>query len=459
MKFSKSQVETKTHAQPILRFEEQSLTSFSGLVIFQSLFQQLDLKSQLRQCFRHAPGYPQFSQACITLLLIVHLLMGHRELRHIHGYHDDQLVKRILGLKKLPDVSTISRHLGRMDEKSVVALQALSTKIVLERLLTLNLSRVTLDFDGTVIGTHRFCEGSAVGFNKKKKGQRSYYPLMCTVAQTSQVFDVLHRSGNIHDSNGARAFILECIEKIREWLPATQIEVRMDSAFFSDEIIVALEAQKVEYTVSVPFERFTELKQSIDARHWWYSIDSAVDYFEQQWKPKSWRKKHRFLFVRQESKIQQKGPVQLDIFIPYEYGYEFKVILTNKRLSAGKLVAYHNGRGSQEGIFAELKSQNQLDYVPTRKWNGNKVYLLCTLLAHNLTKEVQMRATPAQTTTKAKRPALWKFKQLGTFRRELIQRAGRLISPQGKLTLSMSLNRKNQALLMHYMDALNPTAS
>ena len=458
LKSSKSQVETKTHAQPILRFEEQSLTAFSGLVIFQSLFQQLDLKSQLRRCFRHTPGSPQFSYACTTLLLVVHLLLGYRELRHLHTHREDQFVKRTLGLKKLPDVATVSRHLRRMDGQSVEAVQALSTQIVLDRLIALNPARITLDFDGSVIGTHRYCEGSAVGFNKKKKGQRSYYPLMCTVAQTSQVFDVLHRSGNVYDHNGARAFILACIGKVREWLPHTQIEVRMDSAFFSDEIVTTLEAQQVECTISVPFERFTELKQSIEARRWWRRLDASVDYFERRWKPKCWNRKYRFVFVRQESKKQQKGPVQLDLFIPYEYGYEFKVILTNKRLTTRKLVAYHNGRGSQEGIFAELKSQNQLGYVPTRNWNGNKIYLLCTLLAHNLTKEVQMRATPPQRVTEAKRPALWEFKQLGTIRRDLIQRVGRLISPQGRLTLSMHIDRKNQAQLLQYMEALSFTA-
>ncbi|MGH8613350.1 MAG: hypothetical protein ACREYF_15385 [Gammaproteobacteria bacterium] len=61
------------------------------------------------------------------------------------------------------------------------------------RLAKLDLPRVTLDFDGSVIGTGRVAEGTAVGFNRKKKGQRSYYPLFYTVAQTGQVLDVLHR--------------------------------------------------------------------------------------------------------------------------------------------------------------------------------------------------------------------------------------------------------------------------
>src|SRR5690606_11145387 len=127
---------------------------------------------------------------------------------------------------------------------------------VLERIEPLSLARVTLDFDGSVQSTKRRAEGTAVGFNKKKKGARSYYPLFCTLAQTGQVLDFLHRSGNVHDSNGAKAFILGCVKRVRDSLPGVVVEVRMDSAFFSDEIVTALNEQGVDFTVSVPFERF-----------------------------------------------------------------------------------------------------------------------------------------------------------------------------------------------------------
>ena len=42
-----------------------------------------------------------------------------------------------------------------------------------------------------------------------------------------------------------------------------QIEVRVDSAFFSDDVVTLLDGLKVEFTVSVPFERFSELKRMI----------------------------------------------------------------------------------------------------------------------------------------------------------------------------------------------------
>jgi hypothetical protein len=146
--------------------------------------------------------------------------------------------------------------------------------------------------------------------------------------------------------------------------------------------------------------------------------------------------------------------VQLDLFTPHQFGYEFKVILTNKRLRAHKVVAFHNGRGSEASLFAELKSDNQLDYVPTRTWGGNQIYLLSVLLAHNLGRELQMIAHPPSRTTLEKRPALWDFARLGTLRCRLIQRAGRLIRPQGQLTLSMSANPAVREELLHYLAAL-----
>jgi len=287
MKSSKSSIHSKTHAIPDVRFEDQKMTSFSGLTVFQKLFDHLSLKQSLRQCFKHRIVSPIFGDATIVLLLVVHLLLGYRELRHLRFYEDDPMVKRLLGLKKLPDVATISRTLSSMDIDSVNNLQRTISSMVIDRLKALSLRRVTLDFDGSVIGTGRFAEGTAVGFNRKKKGQRSYYPLFCTVAQTAQVLDILHRSGNVHDSNGAQAFILSCIEYVREALPGVVIEVRMDGAFFSEAMINALEDHEVEYTVSVPFERLLILKEQVEKRHKWSWLDNRCDFFELNWKPKS----------------------------------------------------------------------------------------------------------------------------------------------------------------------------
>ena len=420
--------------------------------MFQSLFSRLELKQQLSHCFRHLKVSPIFGHGLVVLLLMVHLLIGYRRLQDLRYYQDDPMVRRLLGISRLPDVSTVSRTLAGMDTRSVDNLRQIHRQMVTERLALEGLARITLDFDGSVISTGRFAEGTAVGFNRKKKGQRSYYPLFCTVAQTGQVLDVWHRPGNVHDSNGAKTFIERCIHEIRTVLPGCIIEVRMDGAFFSDTIVHMLESRGVEFTISVPFERLVALKSIVEERKRWHALDDQWSFFETQWKPKSWSRRHRFVCIRQRNRLQHKEPVQLNLFIPYDYGYDFKVIITNKQISAKKVLNYHNGRGAQEALFAELKSQIQMDYVPTRNQAGNQVFMISAMMAHNLHREMQMQCNAKSRLTTEKRAPLWRFEQLGTLRRKLIQRAGRLTRPEGKLTLTMSANKAVKSELLHYLE-------
>jgi len=77
--------------------------------------------------------------------------------------------------------------------------------------------------------------------------------------------------------------------------------------------------------------------------------------------------------------------------------------------------------------------------------------MLSVLIAHNLTRELQMITQPPSRATQEKRPALWKFEQLDTIRK-------RIIRPQGKLTLSMSANESIEKELLHFLDAIEKAA-
>ena len=455
MKFSRQQVQNKPHVLPRLRFESQKLTSFAGLVILQKFFAQIKIKERLRPCFRQIGKASVYRRHTIFLQLIVHLLLGFRELQHARFYEEDPMVKRILGLTRLPNVSTISRMLRKATHACVDHVRALLREMVLERLVKMQLARITLDFDGSVQSTSRHAEGTAVGFNKQKKGARSYYPLFCTISQLNQVFDVLFRPGNVHDSKGALEFILHCVDAVRAKLPQVQIELRMDSAFFSDEIVTALSERDIEFTISVPFERFTELKTLIENRQKWPALREETSYFEPSWKPQKWSKAFRFLCIRTKTQKQRKGPLQLDLFEPRDYGYEFKVIVTNKTLQAQNVVTYHEGRGSQEGIIADLKTDCHLDYIPVRTLCGNQLYHLAGMMAHNLARELQMSTKSPLRGTTTRRAALWIFEKLSTLRNTMLHRAGRLTSPSGALTLTISATKLVKEYLLGTLKAID----
>lgn len=68
MKWSRDSVGGKARAIATLRFEEQRLTSFAGLIVFQKFFSKLRLKERLRRCFAHLKVTPIYGYHRIVLL-------------------------------------------------------------------------------------------------------------------------------------------------------------------------------------------------------------------------------------------------------------------------------------------------------------------------------------------------------------------------------------------------------
>lgn len=452
VKIAKALFRTRKRSLPKLKFEDQSLTSYAGLVVFQKLFGELNLDERFKQVGKDSGAC---SLGLVFKLMVIHSLIGLKRFRDGELCRDDPMVGRLLGSRSVPGVSSVSRALSAAGDVEVNGFQRLGTDLVLERLAAENFGTVTLDFDGTVLSTKRRAQGTACGFNRKAKGRRSYYPLVCTLAQTGQVFDLVHRSGNVHDSNGAVGFMRACVERVRRACPRARIEVRADSAFFSDATVTALEALGVEYSLSVPFERFPELKEFIGRRKAWRTVNrtDGTKGFQKRWKPMSWGRKARFVFLRSLKPRKQKDPLQLDLFQPRELGFDYKVVLSNKSGSMKSVASFHDGRGQQENLFAELKSEGTLGYIPARKWNANKLYLIAGMLAHNLNRELQMRTFARQRSTSPGRSPMWIFHRMDTIRRTLIARAGRITRPQGCTTLTMSPNGAYKELIETYLNA------
>lgn len=439
MRSRKAEIVSSVHAIPTVTFDdERRLTSFAGLVLFQALFRTLDLQKRLRACFTHLDRTRVFGLARVVLQLVVHAILGFRRLRDRDYYADDPLACRVLRVHKLPDVATISRTIASADAASVLNLRGLLRDLVLERLGAVGLARVTLDFDGSVLSTTRRAEGSAVGYNPKRKGARSYYPLFAVVSQLGMFFDLLHRPGNAHDSRGAATFIGECVEALRARLGRLVVEARLDSAFFDEKVLEKLEELRVEYAAAVPFSRFARLRYLVDRRERWRRIDAEWSFFEAQWRPKSWSDKRRLVIVRCRKRVRRKGPLQLDLFEPVDHEFEYKVIVTNKTVGAATVIKFFNGRGIQEQIFGEAKQDAGLGYVPCKRVVANQIYLLSTMLAHNLGRELQLQADPALRRTTPTRAPMFALRSLGTVRDQLIRRAGALTRPQGRLCLNVA---------------------
>lgn len=458
MRYTRAQVQSRIQEIPAIEHDQTGrLSAYAGLAVLIPLVKALDLTRRLRLALDRPGDSAAYSMSRLFWLLTLLQLTGWRRLDDLDWLRNDPVVARAAGLKVLPAATTLTRRLRSLDDDAIAKVDKVREQLVLERLTKEQLSVVTLDCDGSVQSHKGHAEGTAIGFNKVKKGARSYYPLFVTVAQTSQVLKVHHRSGNTHDSRGALDVVLQAVADVREALPNARIETRQDSAFYSKETANGLGRAGVFFTISVAFNRFPELKRLIEERKRWRRIDADWSFFEYSNKPNGWDKPGRFILVRQRHPKQKKEPLQLDLFEPVHHVYRYTVIVTNDRdrdTDAAEIIARHHGRGSQEKLFGEAKQHAALDVIASKFQAFNRLFTLASVLAVNLGRELELHLTNKRRPQGVKRAAILPFRTLGTLQKELFQRPGRITRPQGKLTLMVGPNTRTSAAIRSAVEAI-----
>jgi hypothetical protein len=215
-----------------IEFGREQLTSYGGLEL-RRYFQLIGLTRRLRRGFREHQLGGDYGCAHLVLLVIALLVVGARRLQHLRYVAGDALFARLCGLARIPSDRTVVNWLKQFTQASLRALARVNSELLYEQIQQLDLRRLTIDVDGTVIRTGGKVAWAMRGFNPQHPKDPSYYPLLAHLAQTGQILRLKNRPGNVHDSKGAAAFVRELIAEIRERLGRSlPLEFRMDAAFF-----------------------------------------------------------------------------------------------------------------------------------------------------------------------------------------------------------------------------------
>jgi hypothetical protein len=141
-----------------------------------------------------------------------------------------------------------------------------------------------------------------------------------------------------------------------------------------------------------------------------------------------------------------------------DFDHQYSVIATNKTIGAPAVIAFHHGRGSQEGVIGELKSAMQFDYVPCRRRLANETYMLAASFAHNLLRLMQMDKSTFRGNRQWTRPACWMFEKAESLRMTVLHRAGKLSGPGNRSTLTISGDKHVERKFGQMLEQLRPAA-
>jgi hypothetical protein len=399
-----------------ISFTDAAQTHFGGIYFLQEFVALLQLRHRLAETIRDDRVRTRYSVGQMVLALMYPLVLGLDRLEAASFLRSNGVFQYLTGLPQFPNPTTLRRFLYHSTPALREQLRRFNDRLV-TRLLQCphRRSRVLLDLDTTVLPVYGEQEAARVAYNPKRRGARSYEPLVCFEAHSGLFCAGLQRPGG---SPGADE-VVQLLERCWALLPDSvrEVRVRGDHGFFSDATLSWLEGQHAQYAIVArltrPFRtrllgaRFTPIDDRWAATDFWYQ-------------PQGWRQERRFVAVRKRLDPNDPEPT---LFSLGRFAYHAYV--TNLPVEPVRVWRFYNERARLELTIKELKADYALGEIPTRRFEANRLYFEILRLACNLVVGFQTQCLPEH----------WQQATLGTIRNHFFLLPAVLAKPQGRPTL------------------------
>lgn len=349
------------------------LTQFGGVVLIEHFFQRIGLQGAFSRHIRFRQRNNRYSISESLKALLYPLILGLGRIETTEPLRHNGVFQYLAGLPGYPDATTLRRFLERFARWGRRGLLQLH-----DRWRTAMLAqpvRATLDLDSTVLTVYGRQERAQVGYNPKKRGRRSYLPLLCFEGNTQDCWEGTYHPGDTHVSTITIPLLERAFAKLPEAI--REVRVRADGAFFDHKIIEFIEGKRAFYAIVARVTR--PLKSRLSGLRY-RRISSGVWAAEFRYCPHGWPGPRRFVVIRRP--VPEEPSAQLHLF--QVGGYSYQVLVTNLALRPLHLWRFYNQRARAELIIRELKDAYALGKIPTKDFAANEALFQIVLLAYNL---------------------------------------------------------------------------
>lgn len=308
-----------------LTFIDTHLTHFGGMVLLQRFCNKLRLRWLLQKYVKVPQRTVDYLPADVILALLFAIMAGLRRINKTEVLQYNGAFLALLGLSRFPDQSTLRRFLKRLPPKAIRQLVALHDQLR-ARLLPLPKPRTTLifDLDSVVLTIYGKAQFAKVGYSPKKRGRRSYHPLLCFEAHLQEFWHGRLRPGDAASSTGAVPFLKICLAKVPKSIARSRIRIRADAGFFGRRVIEFLDSLGCGYAIVA--KEYSTIRSRARACRF-VTLRDGWEGGTFQYQPHRWKSPHRFIVVRRPIPEDPVEARQLTLFKDRKYAYH--VIVTN----------------------------------------------------------------------------------------------------------------------------------
>lgn len=422
-----------------LEYTDDKIINYGGILLVKQLLDKTELGNRLDEIDTHSNSTLKSE---VILRAISFLCMGKTHFDYINEFTADETYKTMMNLKE--DVSEAAYRqnldkIGRSIEKIILEENIEMIKNSKAPLSYTHKDYYVLDFDVTPMDNSR---SHKEGLGWTYKQFVGYAPMMAYLAEEGYLVNSELRIGNQHCQEGTPEFIRKTIVLVRK-LTDGKILARFDSGNDSIEnIVVMITAENpIDYLIKRNLRRESKEKWLAEAKEFHTSTKKTPtkdEYFGSK-------------IVSRETIINGEK-VSLDLRLVYHIKeikakkgqmlivpeIEVDTYWTSLDDPGEVIVKLYNNHGTSEQFHSEIKSDMNVERLPSGKFDTNYLMLQLSMMSYNILRIIGLKTLekndcPLRNTNVERR-------RVRTVMLNLMYFAAKLVKGGGKVKLKLSIH-------------------
>jgi len=381
---------------------DELLFSHSGLALVGKVLSKTRLRKRLDNVMLPDHPFPEISHGEIAIAMIGLVCIGKPDFDAIEPFRDDPFFTASLGIDAVPSSPTLRQRLDSANgtfNDTLLEESAKAVRYFAPAITPSHGNLVVIDIDVSPFDNSKT---KKEGVEWTYKNYDGYAPIFAYVGKEGYLVNLELRPGSDHCQKGTKEFLEKTLRYARMMSDAPFL-VRMDSGNDSLENIKVCRKADADYIIKRNLRK--ERKEE------WLQI--AMEYGEREesrlrkevWRGECYRKRAgideplRIIFRVTRRTIERNGQVLL---VP-KVGVE--TYWTSLPDDAATIISLYHEHGTSEQFHSELKTDLDLERLPSGKFQTNELVLLLGMIAYNLLRLIGQESLEGDDMPIRKRPS------------------------------------------------------
>ncbi len=374
----------------LLEQSDETLSTHSGLALVGLMLSRTKLNQKLNRIPLPDRVSPHISNGDVAVSYIGLLCQGKSDFDHIEPFRQDPFFSQSLMLKTVPSSPTLRQRLdmgGKTGWAKIIMDESLNLLGVLQAEVTPCLrDLVPLDIDVTPFdnsGTKK------EGVSRTYKNVDGYAPIFAYLGEEGYCVNVELREGKEHSQNDTPSFLSASIDNARR-ITKAKLLVRMDSGFDSLDNIKTCIEKGSEYIIKRNLRKESKevwLRTAEEHGLRTQERPGKEVYIGEIFIDKGLKEPLRVIFKVTKRTIDAKGQMLL---VP---DLEVDTYWTSLPDAPEVVIRQYQNHGTSEQFHSEIKSELDLERLPSGKFATNNLVLNLGAAAYNILRFIGQEST------------------------------------------------------------------